>query len=120
MVNNMSTGADGGEGTGAGTATGTGTGTVVFKDGHYYKKDRRDKVSVGNMNKKLDKALGKPSIYDTEQCTMGKPIITFNERSAMGKPNPNDMYIADKAAGKLKGRVDGAAGGIQPKEQMGK
>jgi hypothetical protein len=52
---------------------------VLYRDGHYYKKDRRDKVSVpiASSGNKNAKATGKPQ----------KPILMDLERSATGKPN---------------------------------
>jgi hypothetical protein len=52
---------------------------VLYQDGHYYKKDRRDKVSLPtawNVTK-TSKATGKPQ----------KHTVMDLERSAMGKPN---------------------------------
>jgi hypothetical protein len=50
---------------------------VLFRAGHYYKKDRSDKVSgTSNVTKNV-KAAGKPNF----------PMNTELERSAMGKPN---------------------------------
>ncbi len=50
---------------------------VLFRDGHYYKKDRSDKVSGTSNVAKNVKAAGKPIF----------PMNTEHERSAMGKPN---------------------------------
>jgi hypothetical protein len=52
---------------------------VLYRDGHYYKKDRRDKVSlpISCSGSKTNKATGKPH----------KPTVMDLERSAMGKPN---------------------------------
>ncbi len=54
---------------------------VLYRDGHYYKKDRRDKVSVptpssGNKNAKATGKPQKPILMDLEQSATGKPIHT--------------------------------------------
>jgi len=63
---------DGGEGTEAKKE-----GAILFKAGHYYRKDRSEKVSGSISSVKNVKAAGKPIF----------PLGTDYERSATGKPN---------------------------------
>jgi hypothetical protein len=67
---------------------------VVYRDGHFYKKDRRDKVSVPTTSiaTKISKATGKPQ----------KLTVLDSERSAMGKPN----FFVTKLDGVNIGTVD--------------
>jgi hypothetical protein len=67
---------------------------VVYRDGHFYKKDRRDKVSLPttSSNTKISKATGKPQ----------KLTVLDLGRSAMGKPN----FCVTKLDGVNIGTVD--------------
>jgi hypothetical protein len=53
---------------------------VLFRAGHYYKKDRSEKVSGNGNSVKNVKAAGKPNYT----------INTVYERSAVGKPNSSN------------------------------
>ncbi len=96
---------------------------VLFRPGHYYKKDRSEKVSGICNSAKNVKAVGKPNTS----------ISTDYERSAMGKPNsPNcvkligtDMNMDGQLSGMINPLVhhqvkrDGAKrGGKEDKERV--
>jgi hypothetical protein len=56
---------------------------VLYRDGHYYKKDQRDKVilPIACSGNKSTKATGKPqktSVMDLERSAMGKPNLSIS------------------------------------------
>ncbi len=73
---------------------------VLYRDGHYYKKDRRDKVSlpISCSSSKTNRATGKPHKH-TEMDL---------ERSAMGKPNLNITNLDGANNGTVDNSLDKA------------
>jgi hypothetical protein len=92
-------------------------GGVLYGDGHYYRKDRREKVSYHNTSNKYGKAQVKPSFgneNELERSALVKPqiIATNSDELALVKPNPVVTNQDGKRTGKgnKESQTTGAAG----------
>ncbi len=84
---------------------------VLYGDGHYYRKDRKEKVSYNIGTASNVKAPVKPLnhvLTESERSAMGKPISKLNSNDGMALDKPNIGISAQdgKTTGKNGGKVE--------------
>jgi hypothetical protein len=82
---------------------------VLYGDGHYYRKDRGEKVSFHTVGNKSGKALGKPPIGTDVENDRSAPDKPFNpiinpDGMALVKPNLSVLNQDGKTAMKASGK----------------
>jgi len=82
---------------------------VLYGDGHYYRKDRGEKVSFHTVGNKSGKALGKPPIGTDVENDRSAPDKPFNpiinpDGMALVKPNLSVLNQDGKTATKASGK----------------
>jgi hypothetical protein len=84
---------------------------VLYGDGHYYRKDRKEKVSYNlgtAINVKAPVKPLNPVLTESERSALGKPIskLSSNDGMALDKPNISISAQDGKTAGKNGGKVE--------------
>ncbi len=88
---------------------------MLYGDGHYYRKDRGDKVSFHIVGNKSGKALGKPPIgidVESDRSATDKPFNPIMNPDGMALVKPNNSILNQDGKTALK------AGGKEVKERI--